>query len=285
MIAICGPTASGKSDLSDDIADFLSQRTGARVPNIVVDSMQVYKEIPIISNQPRRRSAELVGVASVAEEWNVAKHREASDSIIEDCDSDMCVLDAGTGMYLNAILTDMHLAPKVEARHRQVAEDIVTVTSAVENPRRDIREMELELSGASPRRSVWDADLRFVTDLIYIRPAKEKLARSIERRTRNITERAEPEIQCLRDMMSEGISISPQVKGAIGIREMDGYLEDAITLDQAASGITSRTRALAKRQLTWFDKLAKTLGSKPDSKIIEIAEATDFEYRLLGVSP
>lgn len=284
MIAICGPTASGKSDLSDDIADLLSERAGVRVPNIVVDSMQVYKEIPIISNQARRRSAELVGVVSATKEWNVAEHRAASDSIFETCDSEVCVLDAGTGMYLNAMLMDMDLAPKVDDRHRENAEDIVSSKSSGGNPRREVREMELKLSGASPRRSIWDARLRFVTDLIYIRPSKEQLEKSIERRTRSITELAEPEIQHLRAMSHKGGQITSQVKSAIGVREMDSHLSGWTTLDQAESGITSRTRALAKRQITWFDKLARTLRSKPDANVIEINKATDLDQFLLGVA-
>lgn len=282
MISICGPTASGKSDLSDDIADLLSDRSGTLVPTILVDSMQVYKEIPIISNQARRRSAELMGIISVDEEWNVAKHRKESDRILHGCSSKFCVLDAGTGMYLNAILMDIQLAPNVDTRTRQAAEGIVAVHSTG-NARREGRQMELEISGAAPRGSVWDARLRFNTDLIYIRPPKDELAKSIERRTRRVMDFAESEIQALRTMSEEGTQITPQVKSAIGIREIEAYLAGKTTFEEATSGITSRTRALAKRQLTWFEKLVKTLNKKPDVRVVEIANAAEFDHSMLGV--
>src|ERR687886_265995 len=73
---VCGPTASGKSGLSDALAEELTWRLGPRVPTVVVDSMQVYRELPIITNQARRREAGLVGVISVREEWSVAAHRD-----------------------------------------------------------------------------------------------------------------------------------------------------------------------------------------------------------------
>ena len=87
----------------------------------MVDSMQVYREIPAITNQARRRPAELVGVVSVTEEWTVARHRERAEEIIEGSDTPF-VLDAGTGMYFNAIILGVPLAQKVETRTRRMAQ-------------------------------------------------------------------------------------------------------------------------------------------------------------------
>ena len=68
----------------------------------------------MITNQARRRPAELVGIVSVTEDWTVARHRALAEEIIAK-EADF-VLDAGTGMYLNAILLDIPLAPKVPDR-------------------------------------------------------------------------------------------------------------------------------------------------------------------------
>src|SRR3712207_8321301 len=67
-LVVCGPTASGKSELSDALAERLTQAQGDHVPTLAVDSMQVYREIPTITNQARRRRAELVGIVSVTQE-------------------------------------------------------------------------------------------------------------------------------------------------------------------------------------------------------------------------
>jgi tRNA dimethylallyltransferase len=134
-LVVCGPTASGKSEVSDALADALSREHGAFVPTLVVDSMQVYCEIPTITNQARRRPAELVGIVSVTEEWTVARHRALAEEIIAQ-NTTPFVLDAGTGMYLNAILLDVPLAPKVEPETRKLAQ---SVSGGATNPRRAAR--------------------------------------------------------------------------------------------------------------------------------------------------
>src|SRR3712207_464108 len=168
-LVVCGPTASGKSELSDALAERLTQAQGDHVPTLAVDSMQVYREIPTITNQARRRPAELVGIVCVTEEWTVASHKERAEEIIEGLHIPF-FLDAGTGMYLNAILLDIPLAPKVEAGTRRLAQEI---TAGAANPRRASRAKELELAGAPDRSSVWGGDLRYDTIMLFLRPRRE----------------------------------------------------------------------------------------------------------------
>ena len=175
---MCGPTASGKSELSDALAEGLTEAHGDWVPTLVVDSMQVYREIPTITNQARRRPGELVGIVSVTEEWTVARHKERAEDIINRLDVPF-VLDAGTGMYLNASILDTPLAPRVDAKPRQLAQRI---TASASNPRRATRAKELELAGAEDRGSIWDGELRYETALIYLRPQRESLDTAIAKR-------------------------------------------------------------------------------------------------------
>src|SRR5215213_595619 len=153
-LVVCGPTASGKSELSDALGERLSEARGDHVPTLVVDSMQVYRELPIITNQARGRPAELVGVVSVTEEWSVAAHRARAEEIVAPEPS--FVLDAGTGMYLNAVLLDFPLAPKVPGELRRRAKEASTNAP---NPRRASRARELELAGADDMGSVWEGIL------------------------------------------------------------------------------------------------------------------------------
>jgi tRNA dimethylallyltransferase len=150
-LVVCGPTASGKSEVADALADRLTEDQEAFVPTLVVDSMQVYREIPRITNQARRRHAELVGVTSVTEEWTVARHKVLAEEVVARTEAPF-VLDAGTGMYLNAIVLDFPLAPKVDPATRRLAESL---TAGATNARRAAREKELELAGARERGSVW----------------------------------------------------------------------------------------------------------------------------------
>ena len=52
-LVVCGPTASGKSEISDALAERQTELGGAHTPTIVVDSMQVYRELPVLTNQAR----------------------------------------------------------------------------------------------------------------------------------------------------------------------------------------------------------------------------------------
>lgn len=283
MIAVCGPTASGKSDLADEIAELLSNRDGAWTPTIAVDSMQVYKEIPVISNQKRRRAAELIAVASVTEEWNVARHLEAADAVMGVASSPQCVLDAGTGMYLNTILTDLNLAPRVSEALRLRAADTVAIGESAGNRRREVRKLELSLAGAEERASVWGGAPRFETVLIFLRPPTDTLSIAIDKRTKRIVTLGVEEVSNLRAMELQGQRVTPQVRNAIGIREMNERIDGALTEREASERIATRTRDLAKRQIRWFDKLAHTLKPKPNVHVLEYESPKACKYYMRDI--
>ena len=203
-LVVCGPTAGGKSELSDTFAERLTEALGRQVPTLAVDSMQVYRELPVITNQARRRPAELVGIVSVTEKWTVARHKAIAEEIIAS--QTRFVLDAGTGMYLNAILLDISLAPKVSIEVRQRAEEMAEGES---NPRRAARAKELELAGAGGRGSIWEGDLRYDTAIVYLRPERYTLDAAIDERSRRITVNGLEEAGRLTDMAAAGTSISP----------------------------------------------------------------------------
>lgn len=229
---------------------------GAWVTTILVDSMQVYREIPRITNQARGRPAELAGVVSVAEEWTVARHKKSAEAIIGSLPEELpFVLDAGTGMYLNAIALDVPLAPKVPPDVRAKAE---ALASATQNPRREARRLELELSGASERGSIWDAGPRYDLALAYLRPPRQDLDRNILARSSKIVRDGTEEAKSLEE---SGIVPNPSVRGAIGVKEMLLHSSGDLSASEAEEAIAVRTRRLARRQMRWFDKLARTLQS------------------------
>ena len=262
---VCGPTASGKSEVSDALADTLTVEHGALVPTLVVDSMQVYREIPTITNQARRRPAELVGIVSVTEEWTVARHTTRAEKIISRTEPPF-VLDAGTGMYLNAILLDIPLAPKVEANTRRTAQRL---TAGAPNPRRAARARELELAGVASRRSIWDGEPRYDTVIIYLRPDRETLDAAISRRSEEILRGGLEEAAKLVEMQRAGAPVNASVADSIGVRELTEHLLGKITAQDAESLIITRTRQLARRQIRWFDKLARNLEHRVPITVLQ----------------
>jgi tRNA dimethylallyltransferase len=266
-LVVCGPTAGGKSELSDTLAERLSEAEGRQVPTLAVDSMQVYRELPVITNQPRRRPAGLVGIVSVTEEWTVARHKALAEEIIAP--EATFVLDAGTGMYLNAILLDIPLAPKVSTELRRQAQ---AAAEGESNPRRAARAKELELAGAAGRGSIWEGELRYDTTVVYLRPQRHALDAAIDERSRRITLNGLEEAERLKEMAAAGTRISPQVMGSVGVRELYTYLSGTISLQQAQELIATRTRRLARRQMRWFDKLARTLEGRACITIVQSTE-------------
>jgi tRNA dimethylallyltransferase len=236
---------------------------GTWITTILVDSMQVYREIPRITNQARDRPAELAGVVSVAEDWTVARHKMSAEDIIASLpEGPPFVLDAGSGMYLNAIVLDVPLAPKVPLEVRAEAEKIAASTR---NPRREARRLELELSGASEERgSIWDAKPRYDLSFVYLRPPRQDLDRNILARSSRIVRDGTEEAKRLEE---SGIVPNPSVSGAIGVKEMLFHASGYLSAEQAGEEIATRTRRLARRQIRWFDKLSRTLQmSRPASQ-------------------
>jgi tRNA dimethylallyltransferase len=226
--------------------------------------MQVYRELPVITNQARRRPAELVGIVSVTEQWTVARHKALAEEIIAS--EPRFVLDAGTGMYLNAILLDIHLAPKVSTALRRQAQEVAEVEP---NPRRAARAKELELAGAASRGSIWGGDLLYDTAIVYLRPERHTLGAAIDERSRRITLKGLEEALRLREMDAAGTRISTQVMDSVGVRELYGHLSGMLSLEQAQDLISTRTRRLARRQMRWFDKLARTLEGRARITVVE----------------
>ena len=264
-LVVCGPTASGKSEVSDALAEVLSEENGGFVPTLVVDSMQVYREIPKITNQARRRPAELVGIVSVTERWTVANHKALAEQIVASTETPF-VLDAGTGMYLNAIILDVPLAPKVVPRTRRIAENLA---SGAENHRRASRQKELELAGVPSRRSIWDGEPRYNTAVIYLRPNREALDVAISRRSEKIAREGLGEAAKLMEVESTGSQVNASVADSIGVRELAEHLSGWLTLEEACSRMTTRTRQLARRQIRWFDKLSQTLRGRVPTAVLE----------------
>lgn len=227
--------------------------------------MQVYREIPEISNQARSRPALLSGIASVSEEWTVARHREAAREAIEDSEGP-CVLDAGTGMYLNTIILDFPLAPKVPEELREKAG---VLTREGRNPRRESRKTELALAGEPETGSVWDGELLYKTDIVYLRPDRRLLDSNIERRSRQITAGGIHEAEALALMSRTGKPPNASVRNSIGVKELMEHVADNISLEEAEQRINIRTRRLARRQMRWFDKLVKTLDGRAEVTVLD----------------
>ena len=221
----------------------------------------------------------MAGIVSVAEEWSVARHKKRAEAIMVSLDPSLpLVLDAGTGMYLNALVLDVPLAPKVPSWVRAEAEKLA---DGAENPRREARRWELKISGAPERGSIWGGELLYDTDFVYLRPARDDLDRNIlARSSRLVREGGAEEAKRLTE---SGVVPNPSVREAIGVKEMLLHASGGLSEDEAEEVIATRTRRLARRQIRWFDKLVRNLpntarvivaGNPGDEKIKHLMHDT-----------
>ncbi len=239
----------------------------------MVDSMQVYREIPLITNQLRGRPAELAGIVSVAEDWTVASHKQRAEAIISSLPAEVpFVLDSGTGMYLNAILLGIPLAPKVSPEIRARAERIA---AGADNPRRAAREIELNIAGARERGSIWSGEPRYGTALVYIRPQGLDLDHNIRARSSRIAREGQQEAKAL---AASDIFPNPSVREAIGVKEMLLHVSGYLSREEAEQTVATRTRKLARRQIRWFDKLVRSLPQETRTLIVEDAKDLNIKH-------
>jgi tRNA dimethylallyltransferase len=105
--------------------------------------------------------------------------------------------------------------------------------------------------------------------MIYLRPEREALDRSIAVRSNKIVRDGLEEARKLERMIDEeGASMNQSVQLSIGVKELMETLSGDLTTEEAEMRISSRTRKLARRQMRWFDKLTHTLQDRADISLV-----------------
>jgi tRNA dimethylallyltransferase len=119
VVAIFGPTASGKSAVAEELA----RRFPAEL--ISADSMQVYRGLPILTNQPQAPTR-LVGIWPLDHEASVAEYQRLAHEAIDGALAAGLtpVVVGGTGLYLRAALSAMELPPPPAPGRREHWQDV-----------------------------------------------------------------------------------------------------------------------------------------------------------------
>ena len=278
LVALFGATALGKSEVADVLAGLL----GAEV--VVADSMQVYRGLPVVTNQSavgHGARRHLVGFVEPQREFTVAEYAARAHEVIDGLRAQgrAVIVEGGSGLYLRAALGDLSFAEpsdpalraELEARwardpdglldelRRLDPETLARLDAA--NPRRVIRALEGVLGRGGPlpedeRGHLWHEPERYPHQLVALVPDddREELRRRIAQRVDEMLARgALDEVARAR---AAG-PLSRTVRQAIGVRELCAVLDGELTREEAAARMTARTRALARRQLTWMRKLPR----------------------------
>lgn len=275
-VILGGPTASGKSALAAAIARVL----GGIVIN--ADSMQVYRELPILTAQPSVADRaevphRLYGFLSVTERCSAGRWAPLARAEIDAAlnEGRLPIVVGGTGLYLRALTDGLAPVPEIPAAVREAARQrLAAIGKAAfhaELARRD-PQMAARVRPADPQRMVrawevieatgrsladWqtrpdgapaDTAARFIK--LVLLPERRQLYASCDARFVAMVKRgALDEARQL-----AGYADEPGLPGlkALGLRELIGHIRGEITLEAAIAAGQQATRRYAKRQMTWF---------------------------------
>lgn len=274
LVVIAGPTASGKTALAVE----LCRRFGGEV--ISADSMQVYDTLRIGTARPTEEEQggithHLMGFLSPDASYSVAKYAEQAHRVIKDVygRGKLPILCGGTGLYIQAVAENLSYEQQPEDREvrerlRQRIEreggevllgelaELDPTTAARLHPNdhgRIIRALEIVETTGRTITQQNEASRRIESPyaLCGLRLEFRDRERLYDRINRRVTAMLEnglvDEARWLREQPN-----TDTVRQAIGYKELEPYLTEAVTLEAAADAIRQGTRRYAKRQLSWF---------------------------------
>ncbi len=268
MLALVGPTASGKSDAALAIAP----RLGAEV--VSVDSMLVYRGMDIGTAKPtiEQRAVvphHLLDLAEPSERFTVARYQELARGALRSIARPLLV--GGSGLYLRAVVDDLAFPPEdpvvrasleaeaddlgADALYHRLADTDPVAAARIEpgNVRRIIRALEVTAISGSPFSSFATAWDRYDADRVraaVIRMNRE--ARRIRIGERVLAMLRNGWLDEVQGLLDRGFGGWITASRAIGYAELAEHLDGRVSLDEAAERTVKRTRELARRQMAWF---------------------------------
>jgi tRNA dimethylallyltransferase len=292
VLALFGPTASGKTAVAQEL--------GARFPAelISADSMQAYRGLPILTNQPVAPTR-LVGIWPLDHEGSVAEYQQLAHTAIDEvlADGKTPIVVGGTGLYLRAAVSGMVLPPAPgpgrrerwqhlydnvggERAHELLAERDPRAAASVHpnDRRRVVRALELTDTGRSlkaPADRLWSADTRHPTAVFGLDVPRSVLVRRIEERTEAMFEAG------VRDEVTQALAgpISATARKALGLEEIASRGDR-----EAVEAINLRTRRYAAYQRKWMRRipgLVSVVADRPSGEVAdEILEMVRARQRL-----
>ncbi len=288
VVAVLGPTASGKSDLGLALA----QQLGGEI--ICCDSMQVYRGLDIGTGKPTADDQSLVphhllDVANPDENFHAGAWARRAQQIVDEISSRgrFPVIVGGTGLYFRALTQGLFEAPaaspEIRARHKAEAEasgaPALHARLADIDPQAAAKISPTDLVRTSRALEVWEQTGIPITvhwqraqpvaplschRIVFDRPLPA-LRALIDRRVDAMM--AAGFLDEVRGLRTGGYAHARALQG-LGYKELGQHLDGVWPLEEAVAEIKKNTAAYARRQRTWFR------GETPD---FIISDSPDFE--------
>jgi tRNA dimethylallyltransferase len=279
VVAIFGPTASGKTAVAEAVAE----RLGGEV--VSADSMQAYEGLPILTAQPEHPTR-LVGVWPLSHEGSVAEYAQLAHAAIDEIltTGRTPVVAGGTGLYLRAAVAQLELPPAPSPEQRARWEDLYdrlgperaygvlaqrdpgAATRLHPNDRRRIvRALELTELGSSLLPAgdrLWTSETRRPTSIFGLEVPRDVLTERIEQRARSMF--ADGVVAEARSALAG--SISSTAAQALGLHDVAERPHE-----EALEALVVRTRRYAAYQRKWMRRIPGLVSVNADRPVDEIA--------------
>lgn len=278
VIVICGPTASGKTALSIELA----KRINGEV--VSADSMQIYDEMSIGTAKPDEEEMQgikhyLIGNVSPTTRYSVSDYKSDAMNAIEEIinKNKMPIVVGGTGLYVNSLIYGIDYPEvKTDLEYREELEKI-----AKKDGLKHLYEKAMQIDPEAAKNISENDKKRIIRILeIYKETGKTKTQLEIESRKNGVPydyrvfainmpreilyDRINRRVDIMieRGLIDEvkqlyekyGEELRTAVQG-IGYKEVIDYLNGVYSKEEMVEKIKIETRRYAKRQLTWFRKI------------------------------
>lgn len=278
IVAVVGPTASGKSDLSLDVAEALPNLLGSSGAEVIgADALQLYRGMDIGTaktplEERRGIPHHQIDVLDIHDEASVAyyqKYARADLAAIHQR-GNLAVVAGGSGLYQRALLdvidfpgTDKAVRSRLEAEcdgplgsrglHERLSELDPVAASRIDpaNGRRIIRALEvIELTGKPYSANMPHHEFVMPTVMVAVQWDNEELDERIALRTRLMFEHGL--IEEVRELLDEGLREAKTASRATGYAQAIAVIDGQMSVDEAIESVFIATRQLARRQVKWL---------------------------------
>lgn len=278
VIVICGPTASGKTALSIELAKQINGEI------VSADSMQIYDEMDIGTAKPTEAEMQgikhyLIGEISPTTRYSVSQYKkDAEDAIAEIISKGKTpIIVGGTGLYVNSLIygieypeieTDLEYRKLLEEREsKEGLEQLYNEACKIDkeamekiscnDKKRIMRVLEIyKATGKTKTQLEVESKIKgpkYNYTVFAINIERPKLYERINKRVDIMIDSGLiEEVQDLYNKYGENMLTSLQ---AIGYKEVIQFLKKEITKEEMIDKIKMETRRYAKRQITWFKKI------------------------------
>lgn len=290
VIVIAGPTASGKTALSIELA----KRINGEI--ISSDSMQIYKDMDIGTAKVTKEEQQhikhyLIDFVSPNERYSVSEFKKDSEKAMEEIldKGKVPIVVGGTGLYIDSLIYGIEY-PEME--FDEAYRTFLLQQMETEEGLQSLYEQALQIDPEAMKRISAKDKKRIVRILeIYKSTGKnkteqEKLSRlkgvqydykvfAIDMERKMLYERIDKRVEVMLEQglvqevkdLREKYSCFPTAMQGLGYKEVVEYLENKCTYEEMTEKIKQETRHYAKRQLTWFRKNKQTIWLKAENGI------------------